>query len=693
MSIEIKLVEHNDSLLQDIVTLGKKNAKTLGMFPEGAFIDHAKKKCIVAALENNQLLGYILFRITQSKRIVSIAHLCVETDHRKKGVAKQLLDSVKTKYQHIFRGISLSCRKDYVEASRFYEKNGFKAAKEVRSRSKEERYLVKWFFDFGNQDLFSSTHLSDSKFNVLLDASIIIKLRDIKEDELNEIQTLNTGWLDDEVEYFYAQEMLNEINRDQDKERANTTRQFINKFKEARFVPEERDTVYNELAQFLNGRTENDVSDKNQLSECIASGIDCFVTTDKEILSTADKIYELYSVKVLSPSELILHIDQLRNKANYKSVRLAGANYESKSVESSDINQLTELFLSKENNEKKHELTERINVVIGNIANSYIKIVKDNKGEFIGFVAGVASSNSIAVSILRTRKVKIAYILFYQLISDILNYASENGLNQITITDKCLNESEIEILENFEFESKDGRYYKTSIKGLVPSSEVFSHEVIISNGLDLSHFKDKIETVNEEEKLLLKFQLERKLWPLKLNDLNIPTYIIPIRRHWASQLFDYYQADQTLFGAKAELVWHRENIYYRNVKPVSEKYPARILWYVSSENKITTGRHMGIVACSYLDEVSIASAKSLFQQYKNFGVYEWNDIYKLAEQDAQKEIKAIKFSDTEVFKEIISLSKITEIFEKNGKPRNTFTSPVEVNREIFNQIYKIGKGI
>lgn len=688
-----KIIEHNDGILQEVIALGKKNAKTLGMFPEGAFIDHAKKKCIIAAIEDGKLLGYILFRITQSKRIVSIAHLCVETEHRKRGIAKLLLESVKNKYQHVFRGISLSCRKDYVEASRFYEKNGFKAAKEVRSRSKEEKYLVKWFFDFGNQDLFSSTHLSDSKFNILLDASIVIKLRDIKDDDASEIQTLTADWLDDEVEYFYAQEMLNEINRDPDKERANTTRQFISKFKEARFIPDERDNVFKELEQFLCGKTENDISDKNQLSECIASGIDCFVTTDKEILSASDRIYELFSVKVLSPSELILHIDQLRNKSNYKSVRLAGANYESKAIESSDINQLTELFLSKENNEKKHELTERINTVIGSITNSYIKLVKDNKGECIGFVAAVSKGNSFSVSILRTRKNKISYILFYQLISDILNYASENELNQISITDNCLTEYQIEILENFEFENKGGIYYKTSLKGLVTTAEVFSHKVIVSNSLDLSHIKEKIETVSEEEKRLLKFQLERKLWPIKLADLDIPTYIIPIRRHWASQLFDFYQADQTLFGAKAELVWHRENIYYRNVKPVSEKYPARILWYVSSESKITTGRHMGIVACSYLDEVNIAPAKSLFQQFKNFGVYEWNDIYKLAEQDAQKEIKAIKFSDTEVFKEIINLNKITEILESNGKPRNTFTSPLEVSKEIFNQIYKIGKGL
>lgn len=690
--MEIKVVDYNDSILNDIIILGKKNAKTLGMFPEGAFIDHAKKKCIIAAIENDKLLGYVLFRITQSKGIVSIAHLCVDLENRNKGVAKLLLDSVKNKYQHLFRGIALSCRKDYIEASRFYEKNGFKAAKEVRSRSKEEKYLVKWFFDFGNQDLFSSVYISDSKFNVLLDANILIKLRDIKEEEVSDIQALNADWLDNEVDFFYAQEMLNEINRDLDKNRANLTRQFINKYKEARFVPEERDIIYKEIEKLLNGKSDNDISDKLQLSECIASGINCFISTDKDILNASEKVHELYSVKVLSPSEFILHIDQLKNKTNYNSVRLAGANYETKTIESSDINQLTELFISKEFDEKKHELSNKINSVIGDIKHSYIRIVKDNKADFIGFVAGTYNDNFLSITILRTKKSKIAYILFYQLLTDIINYSSENGISNINIDEKYLSDYQIEILEDFDFENKEGQFHKVCIKGIIETAQLFNHETIISNNIDLSFFKEKLEKLDiNQEKELLKYQLERKLWPIKLRDLDIPTYIIPIKRHWASQLFDFYQANQTLFGAKAELVWHRENIYYRNIMPVSEKFPARIIWYVSSEKKITTGRHKGIVACSYLDEVSIAPAKKLFQQFKNFGVYEWKDIYNLADRNSNKEIKAIKFSDTEVFKNMISLDKITEILIRNGKPKNTFTSPLEVSKEIFNQIYEIGK--
>jgi hypothetical protein len=281
--------------------------------------------------------------------------------------------------------------------------------------------------------------------------------------------------------------------------------------------------------------------------------------------------------------------------------------------------------------------------------------------------------------------------LFYQLVTNIVNFAVEASFNKIIIDEKYLNESQKEILFNFDFQKSDNHYYKISLKGIINSNEIFDNQLIADNEINLLKFNERVSTLTYEESELLKFGLERKYWPIKFEDLDIPTYIIPIKKYWASQLFDFYQADQTLFGAKAELMWQRQNIYYRNVMPVSEKYPARILWYVSSETKISTGRQKGIVACSYLDEVIVGTAKNLFQKFKDFGIYEWKDIYNLAEKDSNKEIKVLRFSDTEVFKQVISFSKIVQIFEESGRVKNTFTSPVLVSKEIFNKIYEIGK--
>lgn len=146
-----------------------------------------------------------------------------------------------------------------------------------------------------------------------------------------------------------------------------------------------------------------------------------------------------------------------------------------------------------------------------------------------------------------------------------------------------------------------------------------------------------------------------------------------------------------LFGSDPKISWNSENVYYRSVNPVSEQSPARILWYLSSAANKYEHRQKGVAACSYLDEVHTGPAKKLYGEFKNFGIYKWKDIYKMTNNNAEKEIKVLKFSDTEVFKKIVPLNKINEVLEKNNRAKNSFASPLEVSNEIFNQIYFEGK--
>src|SRR5690606_6713640 len=114
--------------------------------------------------------------------------------------------------------------------------------------------------------------------------------------------------------------------------------------------------------------------------------------------------------------------------------------------------------------------------------------------------------------------------------------------------------------------------------------------------------------------------------------------------------------------------------------PISEKAPARILWYAStSTNKGNLSQSQAIVGCSYLDEVHIGTPKALFQKFKNYGIYEWKDVFALAKNDINYNIKALKFSDTEVFKNAVPLRDVDEILLNNGRKKNTFASPVVVD--------------
>lgn len=627
-----------------------------------------------------------MFSVTVSKNSLRIIQLCISNDSRKKGIAKLLLDNLKSKYRDSFKGIALSCRSDYKAASALWETYGFKAMKKDRSRSKKENYLYKWWYDFGNHDLFSLYQSTSTKPQALLDANIVIKLRNKNTKDKTGAHFLLDDWLVDVIDYYYAPEIFNEIKRDKDDQRAKETRSFLSNFHEAKFDPDIRDKIFLQINELIPGSTINDLSDKRQLSECIASEISYFITTDKNILNFGREIYEAFGIEVLRPIDIILTIDESNNKSNYLSTRLAGVNYEHVNLKSKEIDPLVDQILDKGGTEKKHELRSVFTNSTSNIKNCSTKVVRDGEYKILGVWICELKTNNVQIPVIRTIKSKISNTLFKQLVSEAITFAIEKNKTLINISDKYINQTNQETLESLGFTLDNDVWTKFTAQKIINSSNLFSLD-FIELALDKPSISEKLKKANSNE---FKINLERKLWPLKFTDIDIPTYIIPIRPFWASQLFDHYSASTSMFGADASLVWNRENIYYRNVRPVSEKPNSRLLWYSSSSLDKGIIRKNAIVACSYLDEVHIGTAKELFKRFRHYGVYEWKNILKLAKNVATNPIKGLKFSETEVFKNIIPLPVINEVLIKHGRKKNTFTAPLEISNEVFLEIYKLG---
>lgn len=682
--MRIELITSNQRLIQQVVELGTKNSKTLGHFPEGAFKEHALRGNLICAHKDGDLLGYLLFSVTKSKLFIRVVHLCISKDNRDKGVARSLMDFVKNKYSLSLKGIALNCREDYTEATKFWQKYGFVARNKVRSRSKQEKYLIKWWYDFGNLDLFSSSNLTSSKIRALFDANIIIKIRDGSKTDLSGTRYLLEDWLVDEVDYYFAPEIFNEFLRDENSARAAKSRAFISRFKEARFKPDRKNQVLGQLNELYPSKLTNDVSDKKQLADCIASEMDYFITTDEKILNLNNEILDKYNVEIMKPVDFILSLDENRNYSNYLSSRIAGVNYDYSPLKAGEINSLVGTFLDRRKNEREHELRDTLIGIVSNTNEGFVKVVRDGKGEKLGFWSCLISDDSLKIPIIRVNNTRLCHTLFRQLLVEILRYAKKHDFQIVSILDHNIEESFFETLEALGFVFKKNQWVKVALHGVMESSEAFKKDIVSSM------FKGRVSQINAlnlDSDFL--YEMERKFWPVKFKDLNIPTYIIPIKPDWARELFDNHMANSTLFGASAKLAWSRENVYYRSAKPVSEKSPARLLWYCSEKKNIT--RSKAVVACSYIDEVHVGEAKKLFQRFRHFGVYEWDNVYKQAGQDSNGIIKAIKFSDTEVFQTPIPFTKVNEVLKNNSRNENTFTSPLEVDNKIFLELYKLGE--
>ncbi|HAF36354.1 MAG TPA: hypothetical protein DCG88_20595 [Sphingobacterium sp.] len=685
--IKFAHLEHLDG----IIKLWEKNRSTLGLMPKDAFRDNIQKKWIlVSCNKGNEVEAYLQFRHTNRTQTISIVHLCVSADYRGKNLAKKLLDELVSLYQNKVVGIKLSCRSDYKDAIKFWQKYNFQPKAERPSRGKDPNVkLVTWWFSFGKSDLFSA--IPSDKVSAILDFNIISKLRDIhiNSQTFPEVEILTSDWIADEIEFEITSETVGEIFRDSNKVRSLQSKQYIKHFKELNLNKNDINNIVNELMEIFSGKTENDISDRRQLAEAILSNTSYFLTLDDEILKKGKLLNDKYGLKVSLPINFILELDELKNASNYYPAQLSAENFSVNNLSSRDHEKLNCFILTNEENRK--DLDRKINKIQNK--NGEILVVK-NSEFYISLIGHYIDNQSLIVELLRLTKHRLSQTVLFQNIFDIITYASLKNLSFISIKDLAIHSFDHRMFEQFGFFLREGNLIKALSNKVVKVNELPSLLTPIYHSIPEL---EKVIQNDSNSSIVLGdiwryYFLEKKLWPLKIDSNDIMTFIIPIKPRYARELFDTKSAKQTLFGASPKLIWNNENVYYRSVKPNIETLPARILWYASSDNQ--SNRQKCIVGTSYLDEIIVGPAKELFNKYKKYGIYDWNKHIKpMTNGDENKEIKILKFSHSEVLQNTIPYKQLLEILKAANQAHNNFVSPVKIKSQIFADIYRIAKGI
>lgn len=675
MTIEIINNEH--PLFPAVKDLGRKYASTLGFMPDGGFDDYGKRSGIIIAQDNGMLQGYLLFRESLRYNRVNIVHLCVDAKYRGSNVSGLLLQNLVKEYKNTnYNSIELWCRDDYNDAVKLWSRFGFTADMDKRSKSVEEHSLIHWRYVLKPQSsLFNPVNYSDEIVSVLLDTNIILKLRDGKvSSSLDNPYVLLSDSIRPLIECFVSGETYNETLRDDQDERARQTRKLLVDFHLITAPSGKITTLSEELKQYIPGKRVNDESDRRQVATCIECGIPYLLTFDQPLINKSEIIEDNYGIKIIHPTQFVIELDAILNKEEYNPTTIKGSIYDTISKIGSDqLAHLISLFWQQKMGEDKRMFKTKLHDIIQG-ANGSVKTIKHDN-TITALIGKRDSPLEIDLQIVRVKNTKQGKYLFMNLMSDIIMEASRTNIHKITICDKYLLPIQKEILSKIGFVQIEQTYVKYIYSKTIDLAAV--KQLLVGS----YQFEDDVLTG------LSPFEIETLFFPLKIKDANIPSYIIPIKPVWAKELFDSFEATQTIFGADTNKLWNIENVYYRNIKPNLEKSGARILWYVSDDKKST--RRKGIVACSYLDDCIIGQAKELFDRFKHYGVYEWHDLMRFCNSQPDKIIKALIFSHTELFDNVISLSLIRKILKLNGGSENTtFQSPLEVSSDVFFQIYE-----
>jgi GNAT superfamily N-acetyltransferase len=684
-------VGHTSTHLKSVKALHAANSQTLGFFPEGAFDDYAHRGQILGAIDDKKCIGYLLYRVSRGR--ATIAHLCIETSHRHTGAGAQLFSALREAVKDL-RGIGLRCRRDY-EASSFWQKLGFVAQRDLPGRGKVPADLTFWWFDNGHPTLFTDAILDQvkSKLCVAIDANIFYDLNDPNRSGYIESNALRADWLVDTLELCVTDAIRNDINQSQDKQQRADSWELVEQFT---VLPCDQAKLLS-VAETLKGLFPEDSSargnsDRWQIARTIAADIPHFITRDEELLELSANVYELFGTTILRPADLIINIDELRREADYAPRRLSGTLSEIRLVQAGQEDFLAENFHAGAHGETKSVFRLRLRSILSDPGSNECYVVFDLNNHPIGLVAYRRNqSNALELPLIRISRSPIAPTLVRCLLFRSLVLAAEERRSIVVITDHPDDDTVADALKEDGFVVNSEQAIRLTVPIADTAKQIAKHlEGLHSQNptvrqycSEIAHDLKDLSTSSSFDKAS---EIERLLWPAKVIDVAIPSFLVPIQPEWAKELFDEKLAAQTLFGAKLELGLSREGVYYkaktnfRQLKP-----PARILWYVSDAKRFAGARNLR--ACSRLDEVMVGKPKDLYRRFKRLGIYNWENVFEVAKKDLDREIMALRFSDTELFKNPIEWNELQSIL-RSGGCNTQIQSSVRVSAELFAQLYR-----
>ena len=688
MIIKAFTVDETSPYLTYVKRLWHSHLSTLGYFPDSAFIYFAQKGRIIGALDSDEnFIGYLMYRLFPMQGKATVLHICVDSLFRRKGASRVLIDHLieKTKW---LQGISLLSRGNQDEES-IWSRLGFTAIDKANHRSWDGKPLTLWWYDHNLTVLLPKKEFlkNHEKLRMAFDIEVLYALQDKQGSKQDNSQALLADWLQESIILCITDEAFHAINRHVDRLEQEFRRAFARKFYR---IGTDESTV-RAINRQLDGIFAFSISDNNEsarlnLSGAIAAAASCFVTNNIMILNQAESVYDAFGISILSPLDLILQLNELIRESEYQPFRLQGTQVHKVLTHNEKSSML--LSLSKGETYKT-----KIDRALQENPNEDTWTLKDINNRPLALITCARDDSGILeISTLKLQKGSLLPTLARFCLHLAIQIAYSEEATLIRFTESQLSAQSALALHEHGFVPTSRRGWAKCCLHLTEAShtvieklESLSHEFRKDREF-FQHIMNTLQTALYRNDILSIYELERALWPLKITDLEIPSFIISIKPDWAMSLLDYRLTHETLFQSAPEFTMKCENAYIQPSRPKSLKSPGRILWYVT-QGRVQGSMH--IRASSYLDETVTDRPESLFRQFHRLGVYTWQNINNIAKDDRTIELTALRFSGTELLRKPVGLNEVQQILKEETGKTPKLMSPFQIPAQCFFRLYRI----
>ncbi|WWR61232.1 GNAT family N-acetyltransferase [Saccharopolyspora sp. SCSIO 74807] len=659
------------------IALGNRSKKTLGMLPHAAYYGYAEKGGLLTAVIGGAIVGYALFQFPRNE--VSLTHLCVHPENRRRGVAQLLVTEISRRHSDKL-GVRAKCRDDY-EMDDTWRSLGFTKRASTLGRGKDAAAMTVWWRDHGHPDLFTQ-YDELSPLAVVADVNVLLDLFIRPEHpRAADSRMLLADHLVDRLEVVTTRGLDRDLARHPSDDQENL-RKAAASCPRKEGPPWEAEQLYELLLSDVVRdnpgfpKNDQDVGDLWQLAEAAVCGAGAFVTWDEALIRRFGPIVrERTGLRVMSPDRVITRLDELANFMAYQPEALHDGRYTTVQAASDSEDELLG-FLNADKGERKKEFRDHLRWLARSQFPHWIIHGPDQRA--VACYAGFKEGSVYHVPLLRIVDHPIVDTLARHLIWEIRQAARRQGAKVVDISDAALPSLVARFAEYDGLRHIDGHWYAWIVNRCGTSLEVTAemnaarNVVKVGSGVPLQPNLGRHAVA----------EFERSHWPAKVIDGELPCFAVAIQPRWSAELFG---EPRTLTPRGDQLSLGVDHVYYRSPKNGSLAYPARILWYMSENIKMTGKARF--IGTSLLYAVNVGDAAEMHTALRNYGVFRVADVQGAADQDGR--VQVLRFSNTELFTNPVWRADYDTFGPAMGGPRN-FLSPVRVSPALFAEIYRRG---
>lgn len=669
----------DQEFIDGAIALGNQNSKTLGFLPHAVYKEAAAAGTLIALVVDTAVVAYALY--TLPRQCVRLWQLCVSKEFRGHGHARLLIETISERHGDR-TGISLLCRSDYSE-NKMWPHLRFKPTGTTPGHGHDRMELTAWWLDHGHPDLFSASD-PYAPLKVMIDLNVFADIESgYVRSKNQESKALADITLADQLELVISTELHTEIQRlpsGSERERQlQATRNYRTIRSDARAIDRAAQWITSQVSAAggpdLSTNT-GDISDVRHLAEAYLSGVTVLSTRDEQFIEWSAHVVSDTEVRVMLPSDVILHVDELARAQEYQPAQLEQTQYTLRRVASRAEADLLP-FLRVEQGERKADYLALVRGMLAQGHRIEPIVLRDPSGAPIALCITNVDEDSLLVQILRINSRRLEDTVVRQMLFYIRKQAVASGLSIMRICDPHLSLSIVQAMREDGFIPHENSWIGFAVPACGNAVKV---DLALSRagslvGLNLQQLRPELSAP-------IAADLERRLWPAKIIDSKLPSFLIPIKPEFSTELFGI---PPSLMLRSDTLGISREHVYYRSPRPNRETAPARLLWYGSGADK--RSGLTAVIGCSRLEQVIVAKPADLHRQFRHLGVWKQERITAAA---AGGRARCLRFADTEIFSTPVPLRRLRDL-GRRYQTNLILQSPQKIPSDLFAAIYEEGQ--